>query len=51
MECFVAYVPWCVKHHSQYFALDSLYDFCVGWFGAAPELYTIGPFGLEDFFI
>ena len=51
MECFVAHVPRCVEHHSQYFGLDSLYDFCVGRFRAAPELYTIGPYGLEDCFI
>jgi len=28
-----------------------LYDFCVGRFRAAPELYTIGPYGPEDYFI
>jgi len=51
VERFVAYVPWCVAHHSQYFGLISLYDFCVERFRAAPQLYTIGPYGLEDYFI
>ena len=51
MGCFVAYVPRCVKHHSQNFGLDSFYDLCVGRFEAAPDLYTVGPYGLEDYFI
>jgi hypothetical protein len=37
VECVVADIPWCIEHHSQYFGLNSLYDFCVGRLGTAPK--------------
>jgi hypothetical protein len=42
---------WCVEHRSQYFGLHSLYDFCVGRFGTAPKLYTVGPYRFNDRFV
>jgi hypothetical protein len=37
------YIPWCVRDGSQYFGLDSLCNGNVGFAGAAPELYALGP--------
>jgi len=33
---------WCGEHHSQYFGLNALYDFCVGRFRAAPKFARLG---------
>jgi hypothetical protein len=51
VECVVADISWCVEHHSQYFGLHSLYDFCVGRLGTAPKLYTVGPYRFIDRFV
>jgi hypothetical protein len=51
VECVFADIPWCVEHHSQYFGLHSLYDFCVGRLGTAPMLYTVGPYRFNDRFV
>jgi hypothetical protein len=44
-------VPGSVHYHAQGLGLESFQDFDVGGGSSAPELYTIGPDGFENYFI
>jgi hypothetical protein len=47
----VGYIPWCVRDGSGYFGLGSPYNAYVGFAGADPELYAVGPYELDDCFV
>jgi hypothetical protein len=49
-EGHIRHVPWCIGYHED-FPLEAFQYFDVEDGSWAPELYSVGPDGFEDYFI
>ena len=51
MQCMISYIPGSICYGSEDFLLCSLYDCYVGFAGASPQFYSVGPNGFDHRFV
>ena len=48
MNCFIRYVKGCTYYFPEDLGLEGLYFGNIGGFCRAPQLYSVGPHGLQE---